>query len=200
MARTHVTCTINGDEVEFLCDQDETLLNALRDEVGLTGVWGPHTVRAAFTHMDATFQSTARLVNESNSSANTAVGQVADQAGYGIVREYTGHGIGRQMHEEPQVPHVGKAGTGLRLREGMVITVEPMISPKKSPAMRTGSVSSRCSSPRERVSTAAISPAARGTMNSQRISASRRRNPARSRRRRWAAAEAARRTVSMSSS
>ncbi len=38
MTRTHITCTINGDEVEFLCDQDETLLNALRDEVGLTGV------------------------------------------------------------------------------------------------------------------------------------------------------------------
>ena len=37
MSRTHVTCTINGDEVEFLCDQDESLLNALRDEVGLTG-------------------------------------------------------------------------------------------------------------------------------------------------------------------
>lgn len=38
MARTHVTCTINGDEVEFLCEQDETLLNSLRDDVGLTGV------------------------------------------------------------------------------------------------------------------------------------------------------------------
>ncbi|MEM9564138.1 MAG: (2Fe-2S)-binding protein [Actinomycetota bacterium] len=38
MARTHVTCTINGDDTEFLCDQDETLLNALRDDVGLTGV------------------------------------------------------------------------------------------------------------------------------------------------------------------
>ena len=37
MSRTHVTCTINGDEVEFLCDDDETLLDALRDEVGLTG-------------------------------------------------------------------------------------------------------------------------------------------------------------------
>ena len=37
MSRTHVTCTINGDEVEFLCDDDESLLNALRDEVGLTG-------------------------------------------------------------------------------------------------------------------------------------------------------------------
>ena len=38
MTRTHISCNLNGDEVEFLCDQDETLLNALRDEVGLTGV------------------------------------------------------------------------------------------------------------------------------------------------------------------
>ena len=38
MARTHVNCTINGDEVDFLCDPGETLLNALRDDVGLTGV------------------------------------------------------------------------------------------------------------------------------------------------------------------
>ena len=38
MARTHVTCTVNGQEVEFLCEQDETLLNSLRDDVGLTGV------------------------------------------------------------------------------------------------------------------------------------------------------------------
>ncbi len=38
MARTHVSCTINGDDVEFLCEQDETLLNSLRDDVGLTGV------------------------------------------------------------------------------------------------------------------------------------------------------------------
>ena len=45
-----------------------------------------------------------------------------------VVREYCGHGIGRQMHEAPQVPHWGRPGTGIVLREGMVFTIEPMIN------------------------------------------------------------------------
>lgn len=53
---------------------------------------------------------------------------VGDREGYGIVREYVGHGIGRQMHEEPQVPNYGKAGTGMKLRTGMAICIEPMFN------------------------------------------------------------------------
>lgn len=52
----------------------------------------------------------------------------AEQNGYSVVREYCGHGIGRQMHEEPQVLHFGRPGTGLELREGMVFTIEPMLN------------------------------------------------------------------------
>ena len=52
----------------------------------------------------------------------------AEKNGFSVVREYCGHGIGREMHEEPQVLHYGKAGTGLVLREGMVFTIEPMIN------------------------------------------------------------------------
>ncbi|AQN80307.1 type I methionyl aminopeptidase [Leuconostoc lactis] len=48
--------------------------------------------------------------------------------GYGDVRQYIGHGVGPTMHEDPQVPHYGKPGHGVRLREGMVITIEPMIN------------------------------------------------------------------------
>lgn len=48
--------------------------------------------------------------------------------GYGIVREYTGHGIGREFHEPPQVVHVGRAGQGEALQPGMIFTVEPMIN------------------------------------------------------------------------
>ncbi|KRM13288.1 type I methionyl aminopeptidase [Paucilactobacillus suebicus] len=51
-----------------------------------------------------------------------------NQNGYGDVREFIGHGIGPTMHEDPQVPHYGEAGHGLRLKEGMTITVEPMIN------------------------------------------------------------------------
>lgn len=48
--------------------------------------------------------------------------------GFSVVRDFTGHGIGRTMHEEPTVLHYGQPGRGLKLREGMVITVEPMIN------------------------------------------------------------------------
>lgn len=57
-----------------------------------------------------------------------AIERHAKRHGYSIVREYCGHGIGREMHEEPQVLHFGKPGTGLILREGMVFTIEPMLN------------------------------------------------------------------------
>ncbi len=47
---------------------------------------------------------------------------------YSVVREFCGHGIGREMHEEPQVMNFGRPGTGVRLREGMVFTIEPMVN------------------------------------------------------------------------
>lgn len=57
-----------------------------------------------------------------------AVERHARQAGYSVVRDYCGHGIGREMHEDPQILHFGKAGTGLTLREGMTFTIEPMLN------------------------------------------------------------------------
>ena len=81
-------------------------------------------------------------------------------AGFSVVREYVGHGIGTAMHEEPDVPNYGPAGRGLRLREGMVLAIEPMVtrgpgdhaasattagrsSPPTAPAPRTSSTPSR---------------------------------------------------------
>jgi len=57
-----------------------------------------------------------------------AIEHHARRNGYSVVREYCGHGIGREMHEEPQVLHWGKPKMGLVLREGMVFTIEPMIN------------------------------------------------------------------------
>jgi methionyl aminopeptidase len=57
-----------------------------------------------------------------------AIERHAKKHGYSVVREYCGHGIGRQMHEPPQVLHWGKPDTGVVLREGMVFTIEPMIN------------------------------------------------------------------------
>ncbi len=58
----------------------------------------------------------------------SAIERHAKRNGYSVVREYCGHGIGREMHEEPQILNFGRPGTGLRLREGMVFTIEPMIN------------------------------------------------------------------------
>lgn len=57
-----------------------------------------------------------------------AIERHAKRNGYSVVRDYCGHGIGREMHEAPQVLHVGKPGTGMVLREGMTFTIEPMIN------------------------------------------------------------------------
>ena len=57
-----------------------------------------------------------------------AVQAHAERFGYGVIRDLTGHGIGRSMHEEPSVPNFGRAGHGARLRAGMTIAVEPMIA------------------------------------------------------------------------
>ncbi|MEI6542544.1 MAG: M24 family metallopeptidase, partial [Methylococcales bacterium] len=52
----------------------------------------------------------------------------AESNRYSVVRDFCGHGIGKKFHEEPQVLHYGKAGSGLELEEGMIITIEPMIN------------------------------------------------------------------------
>ena len=57
-----------------------------------------------------------------------AIQRVAEEAGFGIVRDWIGHGVGRSVHEDPEVPNYGKPGTKLVLRPGMTIAIEPMIT------------------------------------------------------------------------
>jgi methionyl aminopeptidase len=61
-----------------------------------------------------------------------AIQHNAESHGYSVVREFCGHGIGRKFHEEPQVLHYGRAGSGVRLEPGMVFTIEPMINAGKA--------------------------------------------------------------------
>ena len=61
-----------------------------------------------------------------------AIQHYAEKHGYSVVREYCGHGIGREMHEEPTVLHFGQPGKGLVLQEGMTFTIEPMINQGKA--------------------------------------------------------------------
>ncbi|HEX9205557.1 MAG TPA: M24 family metallopeptidase, partial [Candidatus Deferrimicrobiaceae bacterium] len=59
---------------------------------------------------------------------SAAVQATVEAEGFSVVRDFVGHGIGRSMHEEPQVPNFGKAGTGPKLLPGMVLAIEPMVS------------------------------------------------------------------------
>lgn len=59
---------------------------------------------------------------------SSAVQTYAESYGFSVVREFVGHGIGRDMHESPDVPNYGKPGRGIRLKEGMVLAIEPMIN------------------------------------------------------------------------
>ncbi len=61
-----------------------------------------------------------------------AIQKHAEKNGYSVVREFCGHGIGRKFHEDPQVLHYGKAGTGIKLETGMIFTIEPMINAGKA--------------------------------------------------------------------
>ena len=58
----------------------------------------------------------------------SAVQTVVEAAGFSVVRDFVGHGIGSAMHEDPQVPNFGEAGRGMKLRAGMVIAIEPMVN------------------------------------------------------------------------
>jgi methionyl aminopeptidase len=57
-----------------------------------------------------------------------AIQQIAEKAGYSVVRAFVGHGIGKKLHEEPPVPNYGEPDRGVRLREGMVLAIEPMVN------------------------------------------------------------------------
>lgn len=94
--------------------------------IGVVSPEAQHLVETARACRDAgigVIRDGARL-----GDIGAAIVEVARRAGCSVVREYGGHGIGRVMHAPPHVPHTGTRGSGPRLREGMVLTVEPMIN------------------------------------------------------------------------
>ena len=60
-----------------------------------------------------------------------AIGEFVEKNGYSVVKEFQGHGIGREMHEDPGIPNYGKAGKGIRLEPGMTLAIEPMVIERK---------------------------------------------------------------------
>jgi len=62
---------------------------------------------------------------------SAAVQETVETAGYSIVRDFVGHGIGKSMHEDPQIPNFGKKGRGIELKRGMILAIEPMVNAGK---------------------------------------------------------------------
>ncbi|HCR36973.1 MAG TPA: type I methionyl aminopeptidase, partial [Opitutae bacterium] len=59
---------------------------------------------------------------------SSAIQRYAEKCGLGVVKEFVGHGVGRSMHEEPQIPNFGTPGTGPKLKPGMTLAIEPMVN------------------------------------------------------------------------
>lgn len=119
----------NGDIVNFDITLEKNGYIADSSKTYLVGEVNP----AARRLVQTTYEAMWKGIREVRPGARLgdigwAIERHAKRNGYSVVREYCGHGIGRKMHEEPQVLHYGKPGTGLTLREGMVFTIEPMLN------------------------------------------------------------------------
>lgn len=111
-----ITLEKNG----YIADSSTTYL------VGEVSYAAKRLVRAAYDAMwkgIAEVRPGARL-----GDIGHAIARHATQHGYKVVKEYCGHGIGKQMHEDPQILHYGRRGTGMQLEEGLVFTIEPMLN------------------------------------------------------------------------
>lgn len=134
----HVVCHGIPDDGEIIRDGDIINLDITLEKNGFIA-------DSSKTYMVGTVSPTAkRLVKVAQEAMWKGIEQVrpgghlgdigfaierhAKRNGYSIVRDYCGHGIGREMHEEPSVLNFGRPGTGMQLREGMVFTVEPMLN------------------------------------------------------------------------
>jgi len=137
-SRNHVVCHGVPSLMEFLADGDIVNFDITLEKDGwiadssktyFVGNAAPRARKLVQTTRDAMWKGIeavrpgARL-----GDVGHAIESHARAHGCTVVREYCGHGIGRQMHEAPQVPHWGRPGTGSVLREGMVFTIEPMIN------------------------------------------------------------------------
>jgi methionyl aminopeptidase len=113
--------------IDFACFVDGFCADAART-VAVGVISAPARALLASTR-----ESLARAVAACRPGARlgdigAAIQSLAEERGYGVVRAFVGHGIGQRMHEDPQVPNVGKPGTGRRLKPGMTIAIEPMLN------------------------------------------------------------------------
>lgn len=139
-------CTSINDEVVHGIPSDKRILKegdvvSVDCGVVLDGFYGDHAITFAVGQIAPRTQRLLEITQEALmkgiekmvvgnrlGDVGAAVQAHVESEGFGVVRDYVGHGIGRNLHEEPQVPNYGEAGSGLRLKAGMVLAIEPMIN------------------------------------------------------------------------
>src|ERR1700758_2403350 len=145
-----VLCTSINNEIVHGIPSEERLLKSgdivsIDTGVVLDGYYGDAAITVPGGELapelqkllDITRESLARgiaaaQVGNTIGDIGAAVQELVEANGFSVVREFVGHGIGTRLHEEPQVPNYGTRGHGTRLREGMVIAIEPMVNSGKA--------------------------------------------------------------------
>lgn len=95
----------------------------------MVGVTDPEVIRLVRVAEQALEAGISKAVDGGRlGDISNAVETVVEAAGFSVVRDFVGHGIGRSMHEEPQIPNYGPAGKGPKLRTGMTLAIEPMVN------------------------------------------------------------------------
>lgn len=139
-------CTSINEEVVHGIPSDKRVLKvgdvvSVDCGVVLDGFYGDHAMTFAVGEVAPRTQRLLEITQEALKKGiekmvvgcrlgdvGAAIQTHVEAEGFGVVRDYVGHGIGRNLHEEPQVPNYGQPGTGLRLKAGMVLAIEPMIN------------------------------------------------------------------------
>ena len=118
-------------EGDIVCVDIGTLKNGWASDAGRTYVVGKTTKeneRLIQVTKEAFFKGVEQAIPGNRiGDISNAVQKYVEKNGYSLLREYEGHGIGRQMHEEPGVPNIGKPGRGPRISAGMALAIEPMV-------------------------------------------------------------------------
>lgn len=120
---------VEGDLVsmDFACSVDGYFADAAVTVP--VGVVSPEARRLIAITRECLYKAIAQArVGARLGDVSSAIQRHAERAGYGVVRDLVGHGIGKSMHEAPQIPNVGRPGKGVRLEEGMTLAIEPMIN------------------------------------------------------------------------
>jgi len=114
-----------GDIVSLDCG---VVLDGFYGDAAITVAVGEKIGPEAQKLLEVTEASLNRAIGNTVGDVGAAVQEVVEANGFSVVRDFVGHGIGTKLHEEPQVPNFGVPGHGARLREGMVLAIEPMVN------------------------------------------------------------------------